>query len=532
MSMSDTRITSTMASYVHPDAERYMRMSRAECRALGIVRVILYLRISRDDAEIKGLGVDRQAEDCVAALPRISRVNDEQWVIVAVLDENNTSASRGKERPHLVDGLSRIRQGNADALMFYTQERFTRWPIEVEYILIENETAPIRLATSIKGELDLTDPDVVHSMRTTVANDAREVAVIKRRRMRETNQYAERGRRHGAAPFGWLRESRFTDAGRRLDSIDKINEPEAAVLRYAAKQILAGVSLRSLTLELAAGDVHPRVRQFEKTGPSSGKWTSKQLKSYLLRESNVCIRVHRGEPTDVPGDWPAIFTTADGRPDTATYQRLRMILNDPARKTTERGRTPKYMLTSIARCGRCEDGGHILAQLDHRTRTPVYVCTGTQAKRGCYQRHRVADIDSFIDDAVEKILADESAAEPADDADAELAPLYARLDALMIEQAEWDNAPVKPHQLIAQTARIDAERDAIDAEISALMPTLNGSIDLPNGWSGADIPTRKAMVRNLFESITLNLAVEKHKGRKFQPADITVIPRKRKSTGR
>lgn len=488
-----------------------------------IVRVAPYIRISRDDAELKGLGVERQLAIIRAALPRFGTAGEE-WVETIVLDENNTSATDGKMRPALTRGLDMIRNGELDAIACYSQDRLLRMPTELEHIIHMHEyVTPVRLATSASGEINLSDPDAVHSARVNAAGSARESALISKRRRDEVQQFAERGQRHGAAPFGWKRERTFSPQGRQIGSRDVIDPDEAGVLRYAARRILSGVSVRAVTAELATGEVHPRIRVAKKTGkPSSGAWSTSQLRTYLLRESNIGLRVHHGSVmVGVAGDWEPIFTQSE-------FIRIKAMLNDPARRSNTHGSVPRHMLSGLAQCAQCGAGSKIRARKANSRGSLVYMCVGTEINPGCWQAHRVADIDPFIDGAVERILADPSMAEPDDDADAELAPLYARLDELTAEELEWVNTPgIKPHQVVAANVRIDAERDAIKAQIDALMPTLNATIDLPAGWTGADIATRKAMLTNLFESITLNPPAERGYGRKFHPADITVIPRKR-----
>jgi site-specific DNA recombinase len=486
-----------------------------------VVRVAIYIRISRDDAELKGLGVDRQLDIVRASLPRFGGI-DEDWVEVLVLDENNTSATNGKVRPELTRGLDLIRSGAIDAIACFTQDRLLRMPIELEHIIHMHEfVTPVKLATSGGGVINLDDPDSVMAARNTAASSAREAKLISIRRKAEVEQFAARGRRHAQAPFGWSRVHDYAPNGRLIGSHDVINEAEATVLRYAAKRVLGGVSMRSVVAELAAGDVHPRSRQLENGTASSRTWSSTQLRGYLTRPANAGLRVHHKEVLDgVIADWPALW-------DLATHQRLVNMMNDPERKKYTRGSRERWLLSGIAVCGHCENGGLI------RVNTSIhgasrYVCVGTSANPGCYQAHRVEDIDAHIGRIVEVMLADPSASAPADEATEQLAPLYRRLDELAADQHEWDTADgIKPAQLTARTRIIDAERAEVQAAISALLPSLNVTLDLPNGWR-ADLPiaTRKAVIRNLFESVTLNPPAERGKGRRFQLEDVTVVTRR------
>jgi hypothetical protein len=202
---------------------------------------------------------------------------------------------------------------------------------------------------------------------------------------------------------------------------------------------------------------------------------------------------------------------------------LRGVLLDPSRKSNDKGSKPAHLLSGIAHCGAC---GNTRIMVIGGRGGKRYVCVGTTKARGCYLAHREAEIDAHVTAAVEAILADESYAEPAEDAAAALAPLYARLDELAAEQAEWDAAPgIKPAQLAARTVIIDAARLAVEAEISALLPSLNATLDLPNGFAAGTIVERKAAVRNLFASVTLNVPAERGRGRKFHASDVTLVPR-------
>src|SRR5262245_5785530 len=83
------------------------------------VRAVIYLRIS-DDREGRGVGVDRQREDCEALCRR------RRWKVLEVFEDNDTRATDGKVRPRYSALQDRVADGDVDVVVAYETTRLWR----------------------------------------------------------------------------------------------------------------------------------------------------------------------------------------------------------------------------------------------------------------------------------------------------------------------------------------------------------------------------------------------------------------------
>lgn len=467
----------------------------------------IYLRISRTDDR---LGVERQLADCQAQLELMGA--DPQRI--ELFDENNTSATKGlANRPEYLRMVAEAEAGRIGGVMVWAQDRAWRDTDELSAFL----KLRTRFATSSTGEANLSDPDTLAAIKIAGVNAEREVAVAGRRVAKASKQRAEAGKAHGRAPFGWSREVTLS-RGRIVDSWDEIEEAEAGLIRHAAARLIAGASLRSIVGELNAGEVKPRAYTFGKgrhAGTDSARvWTGSQLKALLLRPSNAGLRVYKGEVlAGVTTEAPAIL-------DLATYTRIKVILADPARRANGRGSAPRWLLSGIATCSVCPDGGkiNVVTGGTRPGRKAAYTCVGKPGAKGCFQRHWVEDLDSYVGALVEGRLADPVLGEAGPEVQLELDALYAQIDAQRSEQSELGALVVAKaitrQQLVVMNAGIETEIAELEARIDRLQPQL-GPVAVLDEWRQAvkaqDITTQRAIVRQVFESIELVPSV--HAGR-------------------
>ena len=120
---------------------------------------------------------------------------------------------------------------------------------------------------------------------------------------------------------------------------------EADVLRDAAADILdRDISLRAVARDLRERGV-PNT-----TGTAS--WSAQSLKRVLLKSAIAGLAVHRGVLRPAP--WPVIL-------ERDIWERLKAKLEDPARRTSDRGNEPRWLLSGIGLCGGCDDGTTVRA---------------------------------------------------------------------------------------------------------------------------------------------------------------------------
>jgi DNA invertase Pin-like site-specific DNA recombinase len=475
----------------------------------------IYLRISRTDDR---LGVERQLDDCRLQLAAMGYDEDAD---VVLYDENNTSATKGiDKRPEYLRLVADIKAGRVCGVMVFLQDRAWRDTDELSAFL----KLGARFATSSTGEANLDDPDTYANIKIAAVHAEREIKVASRRIAKASAQRAKAGRAHGRAPFGWRREVAIS-RGRVVDSWDELDEAEAGLIRHAASELIAGKSIRSIVAELNEGDVRPRDYVFTK-GRHAGRvnskvWTTTQLRTLLLRGSNAGLRTYKGEILEgVVAEWPAIL-------DLRTYNQVRLVFADPSRRTNERGVAPRWLLSGLASCSECADGGKINVATGGKRNRPVYVCVGNPGSRGCFQRHWIEDVDDYVGELVEARLEDPAFSEAPPEAEAEIAELEARIIELRGEQAEAGKLKaarkITLGQLVEINAGIDADVDALENKIKALRPTTLNGVELPDGWAGADLTTRRAVVRRLFASITLVPSTVHGKLRTYDTIDEEVV---------
>lgn len=458
-----------------------------------MTRCVVYLRISRDD-ELEGLGVERQLGKCRAMLPV-------GWEIVAVVDENDTSATKRKPRPKYQAMLADLQAGRFEAVMAYAQDRLTRKPIEAEALLELVDSHGVQIATSSAGVLRLrkgVDPDARHAFRNATAGAAREVEVTGMRVSDKCKQRAEMGRPQGRIPFGYRRFPVTDDQGNIIlntkgqikAKIDAIYEPEAAVIRWAADQILAGRSIRSITHDLNQGEIRP---------VGGGSWDVRQVKRLLTMPTYAGLRVYRGS---VIGQavWPAIITVAQ-------HHRLVAMFADPARKASYMGRAPQWLLSGIAHCGKCGPGSRIGVQHDKRpgrNAGSAYACVRADAQHpGCYGAVTLQEAEALVVGLVTDRLANPELGEPSADVAEQIEGLYLKISQIRDELIELANdEDLDLAQIKIMSARRRKTIKSIEDQISGLMPQVAQHVDLD--WTTASVDEKRVVIRSMVKSIELH----------------------------
>lgn len=275
----------------------------------------LYCRISQDTAGT-ALGVARQEADTREYCQRRG------WAVAETIVDNDVSGYSGKPRPgyrRLLDGLA---NGTYDGIVVWHPDRLHRSPAELERFIDVVEATGAQVASVTAGDFDLATPEGRLTARI-VGSVARKESEDKSRRQRRKHlELAEAGQLSGGGKraFGY-EDDRLT-----------VNESEAVEIRSAAARILAGASLRSVTVDWQA-----RVRT-----PGGGTWKSVNIRRVLCSARIAGQRDHRGRT--VPAVWPAIID-----PDDALKVRAILEANRRPGQVTARS----YLLSGWMHCGRC-----------------------------------------------------------------------------------------------------------------------------------------------------------------------------------
>lgn len=457
----------------------------------------IYTRISEDDGT--ALGVARQEADCRREAERRG------WTIAEVFQDNDVSATRSKVRPAYQRLLTAIRAGGVKGLVVWDVDRLTRTPRELEDIIDLADRYGLALA-NVGGDIDLSTPQGRMTARIKGSVARHEAEQMSRRLKRKFQERAEAGLPHGRVPYGF----------RRVDGRDVADPAEAAVIREAADRVLAGHSLRAIAADFTERGIH---------GPISPTWSATILRQMLKRPSLAGLRQYRGE---VKGN-----AVSDAVITIETHDRLLAVLNDPSRRSNQAGSENRYLLSGIARCGKC--GGKMRRSIGRMTTTkagvkqqpPSYSCSS------CYKvRRKQDDVDDVVSAKVIAMLMAPDAANlfptgnaaQADAARARLAELDAKLAVIADDYAE---DRIGRDQMIRMTATVRAKRDQAEREYQAALPTeFTTQIDLSNvheSWERAGILVQRAIVEALLEIEILPSG----SGRSFDPELIKMTPKGR-----
>jgi site-specific DNA recombinase len=459
----------------------------------------IYARIS-DDREGLALGVARQIEDCEALADRRG------WPVAERYVDNDISAwSSKKRRPEYLRLLDDIKGGHVDAVIVYVLDRLHRQPRELEEFFEVCDAAGMTALASVTGDVDLANADGRFMARILGAVARKESDDKSRRIKRKHEELAKAGKVSGGGtrPYGY-------EADRQT-----IRADEAAVIREAAKRVLAGEGIRSIVRDFDARGIKPAV---------ADSWHPRALQRVLMSARIGGVREHHGTIAGT-AEWPSIISAEDST-------RLRAVLSDPARRTNRAPR--RYLLAGLLRCGQC--GARLLSR-PRKNASPRYLCASGPGFAGCGKTYIVApDLEAWITEAVlirldsptlaKALTKGDQSNEAAELAD-ELAEDTAQLDELaeaygskVITLSEW-LAARKPIE-----ARIEHERKRLSrmSATSALDGFVGHADRLRKLWPELPLDRQRAVVAAVMDHAVIGPAV---RGRNwFDPERVAPVWRR------
>ena len=327
-------------------------------------RAVIYCRQSRDSTG-EGAAVERQETAsrglCAAR----------EWPVVAVVTDNDVSASTGRVRPGWQRVLGMIEAGEVDVVVAWHLDRITRTMRDLEQLIDLTQKRGVGIATAT-GDIDLTT-DVGRMVARILAAVARaEVERKGQRQIAQNQQRVTKGRhRWSHRPFGYEKDTTF-------------REPEAELLRRAYTDVMAGTRLATIRDRWNAASV---------TTTAGKPWTTQGL-GKLLRDPRNCgvIRYQGGEAGK--GDWPPLVD------ETTFGVAVARLRNSPHSGTGGAVSASGAWLVGVATCANC--GGKVWTRRKSPTDdTRFYSCP-----KGCI--HLPMEwADSRVLLAVSEILSDD-----------------------------------------------------------------------------------------------------------------------------
>jgi DNA invertase Pin-like site-specific DNA recombinase len=285
--------------------------------------------------------VTRQLDDCLALADRLG------WEVVARFDDNDLSAYNGKIRPGFEQMLEAMRRGEFGALICWHPDRLYRSMKDLERLIDIADAGGVQLRTVNGGDLDLSNATgrMLARILGSVARQESEHKGERQRRANEQRRAAGKWVRAGRRPFGYSRD------GESL-------EPEAALVRKAAADVLGGRSLRSIATGWNAQGL---------TTTRGNPWTNLALRRILTNPLYAALVTYQRRVVG-RGEWEPLL-------DEDTHRGLVAFLSDPARQPGSAFET-KHMGSGVYRCGKCD--GKMYAAYPHGKGTALlYVCKPT-----------------------------------------------------------------------------------------------------------------------------------------------------------
>jgi DNA invertase Pin-like site-specific DNA recombinase len=466
-------------------------------------RAAIYARISQD-REGAGIKVEDQEKDCRQLARRLG------LEVVEVFTDNDLSAHRGKKkRPGYGGLLAAVRAGQVDAVLCTHADRLLRSVKEMEGYIDTCQDRDVPTYQVMAGQLDLATASGKRNARLAAVIAEGEVdQMIERMRAARLHRVTEGKWTGGRRPFGY-----------EADGVT-VNQAEAEALRWAASQVLAGVSLNATVAKLNKRGVRT----------ATGKeWQPTELRRVLVRPRNAGLTVHRGEIVG-RAEWPAIL-------DEDTRRGVSAVLGDPTRRTnTTTAR--QWLLSGLARCGVCGDFVRSTSPgSSHGRQTkPGYTC-----RSGKHVVRDAAELDAYMENVILERLSRPAAAELlAPDQRGDTSALHLRDAALRARLDELGRlcgeGLIDASQLVQGTAAIRTQREEITAQLAAASrgSVLAGVADAPDPakvWAGLDLSRKRAIV-DVLMTVTILPA---HKGRRagwragetyFDPASVRTEPKR------
>ncbi|HEU0102279.1 MAG TPA: recombinase family protein [Mycobacteriales bacterium] len=453
----------------------------------------LYVRISRD-TEGEGLGVARQEQACREL------AKQRGWQQVEVYEDNDVSAYSGKVRPAYRRLLDDVQAGRVGRVVAWRMDRLHRDVPELLEFFEVARSARCEIVAVLGGALDVGSASGRFTATVHGAVAQLESAQKSERVRAKLRQNAEAGKHHGGSrPYGWQDDRRA------------LAEDEAAHVRTAVSLLLGGNSMKAIVRALNEASAR---------NTRGGLWQDVSLRSTLLRARNAGLRTHHGEVLDgVPGQWEPIL-------DRDTWEQVRVLLSDPARRTNPGATGRTHLLSGIAGCGIC--GGPLRAAKGKPYKgvaATIYRCFPA----GCVSRNQ-----EQVDDLVRRLVCARLAREDAVDllrpvgepdgagsARAEVERLRGRLDTAA---ADYADDLMTREQYLTQTKRLRGHLAAAEARVPAPAPrlavldTLVGAESVEAAWEALDVSVRRQVVALLLEVVVQPT----RRGRGFDPTSVQI----------
>jgi DNA invertase Pin-like site-specific DNA recombinase len=488
----------------------YLRISDADLAEIR--RAVRNGDITKEEGlERERKGVLKQKDDVISLAARHGYSPDE---IVWYEDNNLSAFSRTVKRKDFERLLKDLpKPGVLDGILYYDIDRYTRQPRDLERTIDVYEEAMEKnrrlIFDGLSGQnFDLTTPDGRFSARLFVSIANKSSEDTKRRIKRETKRMAEKGEFHGGTPaFGWDPKDRL-----------KLDPVAADMIRRGTKWFIQGDRIPTILDRFAEENL---------INPSTGKPFSREhFRRILMRCRNAGILRFQGEPMKdkngdyVMGDWPAIVSVDEWEALMAKIQ--------SRQKKTKPDITTKYLLSGIARCGRCGSRMHgaPVWQKGVKTDTYAYACQKRKADECGRMNITGPPVDKMVRQLVWAVV--ERSMSGLEVQKEQAWPRQAELDDVMQQlkelQAQWDRREIRASIYVAAKEDLESDRDNLKADRALHIAQAQSPVQedvIRKGWQGLSLERQRDVVRSVLTAVMIHPA--KSRGANFDAARVEPV---------
>ncbi|MCY0941882.1 recombinase family protein [Streptomyces antarcticus] len=483
----------------------YCRISDAD---LADIRRALKagLLTPEEAAEEERKGVLRQRED-IESLAGGAPI---RWY-----EDNNLSAfKRNVRRPDFEQMVKDLAAKRIAGVLAYDIDRVYRQPRDLERVIDIYETSkePLVFKTLSGQNFDLTTADGRFSARlfVNIANKSSEDT--KRRVVRGNLSKARKGQSNATGlVFGWLESDP-----------SKLDRETAPIRRKAVDKHIAGDRIATVMQWLADENV---------INIATGKhFTWGGTKAMIYSPRNWGIRTYKEEiiyddgNAIVMGNWEPIFPTMD------TWHLVQSLRKQRSKQNPGESNV-SYLLTGIARCGRCGTGLKGKPKWKKGERTPQYQynCNKQRPEHCGSLSTDGLHLDALIQDLVWAQVLRASKQKQVASAMAE--PWIGTAELQDVEndikelQDLWTAKKVKAVSYVTALDDLNARKNELLADRAYhTVPAGTRSITeelLTNGWGNLSIERQRIIVRKVLRAVIIHPA--KSRGGRFDPARVEPV---------
>ena len=413
------------------------------------------------------------------------------WTLADTYVNNDVSAYQPKvTRPDFERMLAGLEAGAIQGIAVYDLDRLARQPADLERIISIYDRKPLVFAT-VQSDIDLSTPDGRTMARVMVAFANKASMDTARRVARQKLEKATNGIGFSNyRPFGW-NEDRLT-----------LNEPEAEILRRAARDVLVGTGLFVICGHLNRKGIRTVRGNIWKTHAMRRVLRAPRIAGFAVYQGEL-LTDSAGNP--VRGKWQPIL-------DEETWRAVDSILGNTKSRVE---RKPGGLLTNIVRCGKCGTG-MIVAR---KKGTFYYLCRGTDSG-GCagvgisgprLDAQIKALLSAYLDEEIQT-------PQPVWGGQARLEEVSAKIAELMEQYRTGLSGSI----VFPMIRRLEDERNDLQTEqVSFNKIKARKQITFAGEWDDLDLHAKREIIQSVIEAVVIRPT-----GRTglYDPTRVDVIP--------